>query len=261
MPVELGFFFDKKNVRQLIDLLQTLPAYLKPIYFGEEETLKNKKDQLADGPRFEKFMSRNAEGFFLFADACVYNLFIHEVGYSRFFCDIQSEEFYLDCPLIFKAVAPILPSFGFVGENQEREPDSDGSYVITHEQVTSERDHRNKHFVTIGKNHIESGIGNDLNKYIPGVYWYTLLSDDLLSKHGVDLASLSDEAISNEPLGDGSLHLLKFYEKPQDWKVNAERLDNLCEKVDGVFSRRSVEAAVQGVSNYLEYDDIIADWR
>jgi len=124
-----------------------------------------------------------------------------------------------------------------------------------------EHEHRNRHYITIGKNHIESWIGRDLEKYIPGVYWYTLLSDELLSKHGVDLASLSAEAITTETLGDGSLHLLKFYENPEDWKENAERLDDLCERTDGVFSRRPIEVAVISVSNYLEYDDIIAEWR
>ncbi len=133
--------------------------------------------------------------------------------------------------------------------------------MFGHAGDTEEYKHRNRHYITIGINQIEAWIGRDLEKYIPGVYWYTLLSDELPSKHGVDLASLSAEAISTETLGDGSLHLLKFYENPEDWKDNAERLDKLCERTDGVFSRKSVEAAVSDVTNYLEYSDIIADWR
>jgi hypothetical protein len=49
--------------------------------------------------------------------------------------------------------------------------------------------------------------------------------------------------------------------KPEGWKDNAERLDNLCERIEGVFSRRAVEAAVAGATNFLEYDEAIANWR
>jgi len=261
MPVEVAVYFDKKNVRRVIDSLQALPAHLRPKYFSEEESLKSKKDEVADKKRFEKFVARNPAGFFLFADDCSYNFFIHERGYSRLFCDIQNEDFYSDVPLLFETMVSAAPIFGFAGENQEEVPSADGSYVITHSEVHSEYKHRNCYYITIGDNNIESWIGTDLDKYIPGVYWYTLLSDELLKKHHIDLASLSAEAISTETLGDGSIYLLKFYESPDEWKQNAERLDTLCERIDGIFSRRSVESAVSGVSNYLEYDDIIADWQ
>ena len=99
---------------------------------------------------------------------------------------------------------------------------------------------------------------------LPGI----ALADDLvmraaqlLKQHGVKLADLSVEAVATETLGDGSLHLLKFFEKPEDWRQNAERLDNLCERVNGVFSRRSVEAALVGITSYAEYDEAIAHWR
>lgn len=259
MMVEIGIYFDKNRINKVIDLLQVLPAHLRPNYFSEEETRKSEKDKIENKKRFDKFMNRNATGFFLFAEYCTYDLSIHDIGYSTLFVDMKGEA-YSDVSMLFDAIVPASPVFGFAGWNQEREPDAGGSYVITHGKVTSERDHRNKNFITIGMNHIESGIGNDLDKYIPGVYWCTLLSDELLNKHGVELASLSAEAITTEILGDGHFHLLKFYENPEDWRQNSERLDDLCERIDGIFSRRSVESAVQGISNYLEYDEIITDW-
>ncbi|ODS22912.1 hypothetical protein AB835_11715 [Candidatus Endobugula sertula] len=261
MPVEIVIYLDKCEVQQVINVLQTLPACLQPKYFSEEETVKSKKDQVGDEKRFNKFISHNPIGFFLFGESCMYDIALQSKGYTKIYCDINDESLYSHIPLFFRVMATIYPIFGFAGENQERLPDADGSYVITHEEVTSERDHRNKHFITIGINHIESGIGNDLNKYIPGVYWYTLLSDELLKKHNVNLSNLSGESISCELLGDDSLYLLKFYENPEDWRVHADRLDDLCEKVDGMFSRRDVEKALVGVDSYLDYDDIISEWR
>ena len=242
MAVKIGVYFDQEDAERVIDSLQSLPSTIRPIFFSEEESLKSRNDQLIDEQRFRKFRDRNPAGFFLFSESCSYNFFINRKGYSVAFLYLEDRRLYTEIPILFGAVAAAAPMFGHAGDSEEY-------------------DHRNRYYITIGMNQVEDWIGRDLEKYIPGTYWYTLLSDELLSKHGVDLASLSAEAISTETLGGGSLHLLKFYENPEGWRENAEHLDDLCERTDGVFSRRSVEAAVSGVSNYLEYDDIIADWR
>lgn len=242
MAVKIGVYFDREDANRVIDSLLSLPSAFRPIFFSEEESLKSRDDQLADEQRFREFRDRNPAGFFLFSESCLYNFFINRKGYSVALVYLEDRRLYSEIPILFGAVAEASSIFGYACDSEEY-------------------DHRNRYYITIGMNQIEDWIGRDLEKYIPGVYWYTLFSDELLSKHGVDLAGLTAEAISTETLGDGSLHLLKFFENPEDWKENAERLDKLCERTDGVFSRKSVETAVSGVSNYLEYDDIIADWR
>ena len=261
MSIEIIVNFDIENTRHLIGALQDLPSHLKPQYFNEEENVKSDKDQIFDSERFVKFLERNPLGFFLFSKSCRYNFYLYSQGYSELCCDLYGDGGADDVLRVFNAFLSGSPVFGFAAQNKERLPDSKGSYVITHDMVTSEYDHRNKHFATIGVNHIESGIGRDLDKYIPGIYWCTLLSDELLERHNINLLELSSEAISTDELGDDSMHLLKFYEKPEDWREHSERLDNICEKVDGIFSRRSVVKAVEGVTSYLEYDDIISSWR
>lgn len=243
MSVEVVIYFEKKDVEKLITSLMGLPEALIPRIFGASENRKNKKDQVADEERFKSFKQRNPAGFFLYAENCTYNLFIHSRGYSILYVDVlklgQNFSFIQD---VFHAVLSVQPVFGYAAEIDEHK-------------------HRNVYKITIGMNHIEEGVGRDLDKYIPGVYWQTMLPDALLKKHHVDIASLETEAISSETLGDGSFHLLKFYESPDDWKQNAERLDNLCQRTDGMFSKRSVELAVAGVATFQEYDDIIFEWR
>ena len=242
MAVKIGVYFDREDADRVIDSLQSLPNTLRPIFFSEEESLKSRSDRLANEQRFRIFRDRNPAGFFLFSESCSYNFFINRRGYSVMFVYLEDRRMYTKVPILFRAVAAADPIFGHAGDPEEY-------------------DHRNRYYITIGMNQIEDWIGRDLEKYIPGVYWYTLLSNKLLNKHGVDLSRLSSEAISTETIRSGDLHLLKFYENPEEWKENAERLDKLCERTDGVFSRKSVETAVSGVSNYLEYEDIIADWR
>ena len=227
----------------LVNDLQGLPESIRPLYFAEDEGKIIKANKITDDRRFKDFRKRNQTGFFLYAEnKTLFDISIRRVGYTEvtlYLADHLSSEL---VAMFLKSLVWQKPVFGFGNDEEEYK-------------------YRNRYYITIGKNHIEDWIGRDLGKYIPGVYWYTLFSDELLIKHGVDLANLSAEAILTETLGDGSLHLLKFYENAEDWKKNAERLDKLCEHTVGVFSRNSVEATVSGVSNYLEYDDLIAEWR
>lgn len=264
--IKSKLYFEKiADPSALVETLKTLPEMIRPVYFAEDEGKIIKKNRLEDNERFQAFLKNNSAGFFLYTENRICIDFTAISGSGNNYSDVTlwmpnklSSELaatFLKCAIEHK------PIFGFACYDPERAPNSRGSYVIKHDDVCSEYNHRNTHFITLGKNNIESGIGRKLDKYIPGIYWHTLLSDGLLAKHGVKLADLESEAISAETLGDGSLHLLKYFENPEEWKENAKRLDDLCERVEGVFSRRTVDAAVVGVANFLEYDDIIANWR
>lgn len=257
------YFANSIDAGDLVSNLQGLPESIRPVYFAEDEGKIIKANVLSDEARFEKFRKRNPTGFFLYAsDKTLFDISTRRVGYAEVTLYLAYGLFDELVTVFFKCLIGCEPVFGFACHYKEPVPDANGSYVINSlDDLSSEYDHRNRYYVTMGKNHIEDWIGRNLEKYISGVYWYTLLSDGLLDQHGVKLADLASEAIATENLGDGSLHLLKFFEKPEEWKENADRLDDLCERVEGVFSRRSVEKAVTGITNYLEYDEVIAQWR
>lgn len=264
--IEAEIFFNKGiDFDALVETLKTLPEPIRPVYFAEDEGKIIKANRLTDEVRYRTFLQDNPAGFFLYSEnrTCIDITKTSRAGvnYSDmaiWFGDSLPSEL---AATFLSFFAKHKPVFGYAFDSPERVPDANGSYVISHSEVTSEYDHRNCYFITLGNNNIESGIGRKLDKYIPGVYWLTLLSDGLLAKHDVELADLAVEAMTVEAVGDGSLHLLKFFENPEDWKKNLDRLDALCERVDGVFSRRSVEAAVAGAKTYLEYDEAISKWR
>jgi len=239
-----NLYFEKgMDTDGIVNSLQKLPALIKPIYFAEDEGKIIKKNVLTDEKRFRDFQLDNPLGFFLYTESKAnFNISNHSVGYAEVSMWLEDEtlnELVID---FIQCLTKFEPIFGYSCYNDEYK-------------------YRNRYYITLGKNHIEDWIGRKLEKYISGVYWYTLLSDELLNKHHVNLVDLSAEAISTETLGNGDLYLLKFFGKPDDWRVHAERLDDLCERTTGVFSRRSVEAAVAGVKSYSEYDDIIVNWR
>lgn len=242
--IESTVYFEKgANPGCLVETLKALPEPIRPIYFAEDEGKIVKANRIDDESRFRVFLKENPIGFFLYAEngTCI-NISTPTVGYAKVTLDL-AEGLPRELALaLFLYLAEINPVFGYACKYDEYK-------------------HRNRYYITLGKNNIEDWIGRKIDKYISGVYWHTLLSDGLLAKHGVNLTDLAAEAISTEALGDGSLHLLKFFENPEDWRNNADRLDDLCERVEGVFSRRAVEAGVIGVTSFLEYDDIITNWR
>ena len=242
--IEATIYFEKGTAPGILaKALKALPEPIRPVYFAEDEGKIIKANRMDDEARFQTFLKRNAIGFFLYAEnkTCI-DVSIPTVGYASVTLYLP-EELSSDLVLaLFRCLSDHKPVFGYACEYDEYK-------------------HRNRYYITLGKNHIEDWIGRKLDKYIPGVYWYTLLSDGLLARHGVSLEDLSAEAMTVETLVDGSLHLLKFFEDPKGWRVNASRLDDLCERIEGLFSRRAVEAAVVGVTDFLEYDEIIANWR
>lgn len=242
--IEATLYFEKIiHITALIKALKTLPASIRPVYFAEDEGKITKANKLTDEMRFQTFLKKNPIGFFLYAEnkTCI-DISLPTTDYASITLYMADELSPQLVVAFFQGFSNYQPVFGYACEYDEYK-------------------HRNRHFITIGINHIESWIGRKLDKYISGVYWYTLLSDKLLKQHKVNLVDLAVEAIAVETLGDGSLHLLKFFERPEEWKSHIDYLDNLCERVEGVFSRRIVEKAVIGVSTFLEYDSIIADWR
>lgn len=237
------YFENGTDAGELVDDLQGLPESIRPVYFAEDEGKIIKANVLSDEARFQKFCKTNPTGFFLYAEnKTLIDVSTRRVGYVEVTLWLEAGLPDKLVPAFIRCLAGRKPVYGFGCDEDEYR-------------------HRNRYYITIGKNHIEDWIGRRLEKYISGVYWYTLLSDGVLTQHGVKLADLVDEAVTSETLGDGSLHLLKFFESTEEWKENADRLDDLCERVDGVFSRRSVEAVVAGITNYLEYDEAIAHWR
>ena len=67
-------------------------------------------------------------------------------------------------------MAPLHPIFGFACAQEELE-------------------YRNRITTKFGINTMESWVGRDPQKYIPGLYWWTLLPASLAEQHGISLSS------------------------------------------------------------------------
>ena len=237
------YFENGLDARSVVKHLEELPTPIRPVYLAEDEGKIDKANVLSNERRLNDFLQEHTLGFFLYTEDRKTEFHLGTGrGYNKVDIFIELEDHVRYVPNIIMCLVELNPVFGFACDLMER-------------------DHRNRHYMTVGPWCLEYRIGIKLENYISGVYWYTLLSDVLLDMHGVKLADLSAEAISTETIGDGSLHLLRFFDRPEDWQQNKQRLDDLCERVDGVFSRRPADQALNGVDSLSEYDEVHASWR
>lgn len=237
------FFDNKNNAIKSVDFLLDLPEAIKPVYYTADEGRINKSNLVLNVDKYEEFKNKNPLGFMLYVNKDIYfDISLGEGDYCR--VDLYSEVELAEELIVsfFEVLAQSDPFFGLGCEIEEYE-------------------HRNITFKQIGANAISSWVGRDLKKYVSGVYWYTFFSDRILDAHGIDLATLLTEAVKIHLKGNSGLHLLRFFESSKDWVENRERLDSLCEKVDGVFSKKSIDNRIENIDNYLEYSAALREWR
>ena len=106
----------------------------------------------------------------------------------------------------------------------------------------------------------EQFIGRDTSKYVPGLYWLTLLPEALASRHDVPLAEVAKVALEHTRLAGGQ-HLFRFHERPEDWAERRQALDEVCASLPGVFNIADVKRLVAGVTDDGELDRIVSPWR
>jgi hypothetical protein len=122
-----------------------------------------------------------------------------------------------------------------------------------------EREQRNRLVIKPGVNTVESWVGRDLEKYVPGFYWLTLLSDALAEKHGIPLSAVKKVALEHMEL-QGGQHLFQFYERPEDWRFTQE-VAKLCSSLPGVFDVEGIRPSLMAAKNFLELDAALRVWK
>jgi hypothetical protein len=122
-----------------------------------------------------------------------------------------------------------------------------------------EREQRNRVKTKQGVNTIESWVGRDIQKYIPGLYWWTLLPASLTEKHGVSLATVASMALEHVEL-EGRQHLFRFYEKPGDWR-SATVMAELYSLLPLVFDVEKVRSQLEGAKTFLELNAMVNTWK
>ena len=120
--------------------------------------------------------------------------------------------------------------------------------------------HRNQVVVKTTVGTSENFLGQNLDKWIPGLYWLTLLPEALAERHGVPLAEVEAVALEQASLGDGQ-RLFRLYDHPGDWCANSQTLDGLCASLPGVFNIAEARSELEDIDDFWALREAYRRWE
>lgn len=235
--IEAGLEF-AGTVDRVVTAFADLPGPLRPIHFSQEEQPASASDRIDDEKRFAAFAAESKSGFFLLGPGVTYSLRV-----------ATGKPLVCDC---FIDVAPKVAE-KFLEHMSKAGP------VFGFACAPGERERRNRVKVQQGSSAIESWVGRDTQKYVPGLYWLTLLPNALAERHGVPLAALNAVAQGHIEL-EGQQHLYRFYERPEDWQTTSA-VTQLCASLPGVFDVQRVTPQISAAKNFIELNSLFQEWK
>lgn len=235
--IEAGLEFDG-DVEPVLAVFAGLPPELRPAHFSHEERINKDADRIDNQKRFADFISKGKSGFFLLGPAVTYSFRI--ASGRPLVCDCFLDVSPELVELFLEQMSKAHPIFGFACSSGERE-------------------RRNRITVQQGLNTVESWVGRDTRKYIPGFYWLTLLPEALAKQHGIPLSAVESAAKKHIAL-EGEQHLFRFYERPDDWQ-EASNVDELCKSLPSVFAVEKVKSQLSTANSFLELNSLLREWK
>lgn len=234
--IESTLEFPSTALRSLVATLCTLPDELRPTHHSLGEDKKGKP--ILDIDKFIKSLDGKKLGPFLKGPHVMYDIRLS--GGKPIICNCLLEVEPSLAKKFLVLMSAAQPIFGFACEPEERK-------------------YRNQVTVKQGVNTIESWVGRDPQKYIPGFYWLTLLPEALAERHGVALSVVGRAAKEHIEL-EGGQHLFRFYDRPEDWRF-ISHVTALCSSLLGVFDIEKVNDLLAVAKTFRELDDVLRGWR
>jgi len=238
--IEAGLEFRSEAFDQALAAFLSLPPGLAPGHFtSDEREPESESNSLANPEKFLVFVSNSKSGFFLKGAGLTYS--IRLVAEKAAICDC------------FLDVEPRL-AVEFLAHMAEADP------AFGFACLPEERERRNRVILRFGVNTIESWVGRDARRYIPGLYWLTLLPQALAERHAVPLSRLAEAAVEHTRLGPDQ-HLFRFYHEPRDWVAHESEMDGLYALCPGIFDVRKVEPLLSNAKTIIEATAVLSGWK
>lgn len=234
--IEIRLEFKPGMLKQLAEKLLSLPLELRPSHVSLAENEKAKA--IGDKKGFIDSLNEGSLGPYLTGDHCAYQISL--AAPKPIICEGTLDAQPALAKLFLMEMSSISPIFGFACLQEE---------WFQKNRITTQQ----------GINKIESWVGRDTEKYVPGLYWLTLISDALSDRHGVSLSAVQNEAKEHVTL-EGGQHLFRFYDQPEDWRKTSS-LSAFCRSTPGIFDLEAVRKKAQKTSNFLELNSLLSEWK
>jgi hypothetical protein len=234
IEVELQLDVDRSA---LLSEFRTLPPVLRPTHYSSGEQVRSKAHRFDDTEKFSLFADKNPSGFTLHA-ASYSCMVLSGATPLRLHCFFKSE--FTQVRDFLSHFVTCKPRFGFSCDVEERRT-------------------KNRIAKQVNAISVEAWVGRDLSRYIPGLYWQTLLTDELLQRHHVDVELLKSVAVRYQSYPKG-VHLFQMYDDPRGW-TDAEKQSEIKEAFPTVFDIDVVTKQAGSTTNYLELDAVLSAWK
>lgn len=234
--IEAGLEYPPSARRAVIEALLSLPDALRPTRESAEEDSEG--IEIVDQDKFINAVMKRETGLMLKGRDVLFDVSFAGEKDIRCNCFLNVIPDLVKVFMIHMAAAH--PIFGFACAREELE-------------------RRNRVTIKQDMNTIESWVGRDTQKYIPGIYWWTLLPSSLVEKHKIDLSMLATLSLEHIEL-EGQQHLFRLYEKPQDWSSSTV-MAQLYSSSPGIFDVKKVRSQLEAAKNFLELNAVTSNWR
>lgn len=234
--IEIGFEFRPSSRQDIIKALFALPETIRPNRQCRDEG--DAGTVIGDYDKFLEAFERRETGTMLKGPAGVFDISLagNEVIRTSSFIDFDPEAI---TAFIIK-MSCATPIFGFAC-------------------IPEERERRNRVTTILRSNTVESWVGRGTNRYIPGLYWMTVISDDLMRKHNLSAEELGRIAREYVFLAGGQ-HFFRFYDRPEDWKTSTD-VDNTIRSQSSFFQVEEAKIEISAARTFLELSMILRKWK
>jgi hypothetical protein len=226
--LEVGIAFPEAAWEQLIDRLFSVDVPFRATRTSSAEV----------GARIPCDRAVLRPNGILWAPDCQYSFRCRQHGVIEMVGHTENERGLLD---LFRALCEEKLIFGYACHAEERE-------------------HRNRVAKAMRYGLHEAWVGRDHSRYLPGIYWLTVISVETLSKLEVSADTLRNVSKDVSIFAKRNL-LVRLYDKASEWEGEAKRIDSWCKEAPGVFSKDVVASALAGASTFADAEEIFATWR
>jgi hypothetical protein len=236
------FDFSDTSAEEIVSAALSLPSAVRPTHFGDDETNMRRRKRIDDQSAYRAFFGMRESGFFLFGPCLVCVAFFTRNRSFRLSCSIETSPDI--ATQFFHHMLRLKPAFAFAC-------------------LTEEREQRNRFKAKLrlpsgGNISLEAWVGRDLERYIPGLYWLTLLPSELADRHDVSLSFLSE--ISVEATFNNGLNVFRFYDAPESWRSAVDVARTIASS-PGIFNIARLVSLIPEGSSYESAQRVLSDWK
>lgn len=238
--------------------VSSLPEKFRPKYFTVGERVRDKSaSSISDHERFAAFLNEhigNVSGFDLIGSRIRFGFF---VGETR---NAHHESTHVGCSVILRGRDWTSTDLEALLRELCSIPGVERAYACRRD----EWERRHLYIKKLPQFSIQTTLGVDMSAALTGLYWWTIFSENLISRHQLNVNELAIFAKRHERwlTAEGvPLHAFELYDSPDDWEREDGRISAFLSAHPSFFSLARIQTRIGEAVTKEEFDSIARPFR